>query len=99
MRDNHTFHIYVNREAIGYGVLEEYHLSGGWVRTSSHAFFQEALAEKDRTVAKGLDCLLVNTSLEGWPTRTLYTSNGEFRRVEHPKTAKELARKIAGMAL
>ena len=88
MKDKLTFHIYVNREVIGYGVLEHYGNSGGWVRTSSHLFFQEALSEEDRTVAKGIDCLLVNTSLEGWPTRTLYTAEG--LRIEHPKKYAEL---------
>jgi len=88
MKDDHTFHIYVNREVIGYGVLEHYGRSGGWVRTSSHLFFQEALDEKDDTIKKGLDCLLINTSLEGWPTRTIYTAGG--LRIEHPKKYVEL---------
>lgn len=94
MKDKQTFHIYVNREVIGYGVLEQYHLSGGWVRTSSHLLFQEALDEKDRCVNKGLYVLFVNTSLSGFPSRVLYFAGSgcENIRIEHPKTAKELVR-------
>ncbi len=93
MTDKHTFHIYVNREAMGYGVIERYGRNGGWVRTSSHLFFQEALDEKNRTIDKGLHCLLVNTSLEGFPSRTLYYTGAgrENVRIEHPKTQKELS--------
>lgn len=84
--DNHTFHIYVNREAINHGVIEGRKLSGGWIRTSSHLYFQEALDEKDRINAKGLRVLLVDTSLSGFPRRTLYfTDSGRTDiRIEHP---------------
>lgn len=82
--ERHDFNIYVEREVIGAGFTEDRNLSGGWIRTSSHLYFQEALDEKDRDNKKGLDVILVDTSLDGFPRRTYYSADGSRR--EHPKT-------------
>ena len=96
------FHIYVKREVIGTGVQEERHLSGGWICTSSHLFFQEALDEKDRDNAKGLDVLLVDTIFcpDTFPRRTFYGADGSRR--EHPKRSDRrrlFADRLDGVAL
>lgn len=91
--DTLEFHVYVRRDEIGYSVIESRHISGGWVRTSSHLFFQEALDEKNRCIEKGLRVVLVDTSRRDTFPRRTYYSPGEHRqgvRVEHPHTHREL---------
>lgn len=92
--DRLDFHIYTRRDEIEYSVIESRHISGGWVRTSSHLFFQEALDEKNRCIEKGLRVVLVDTTDIGRPfPKRVYYSPGEVNggvRVEHPVTRREL---------